>query len=169
MFATAYWWARSFNVVAIKCFTPSLFTTSSTSSHYSFASQTRQSTTSNLCKYFIMNPRHSFFMYPPAIEASVLTMFWIYYFNVFMYLLIGYIHVEDTCLHMSNSSTRWYTKCVRISKIGRGKWIFTSAMLRAMFACSGWNNVLPHASAYITKHIANSHDCLSSSWLSKTA
>ena len=69
-FDSAYWWARSLNTADIRYFAPAPSTTSSTSPYSSSASQTRPSTTSNLCKYYVMNPRHSSLTYPSTIRKN---------------------------------------------------------------------------------------------------
>jgi hypothetical protein len=72
----------------------------------SYASQTRLYTKSNLCKFSITNPMHSFFKYPSTIDDSGCAILQTYAFNVFMYLSTGYIHLLDMGPYMSNSCTK---------------------------------------------------------------
>ncbi len=95
--------------------------TSPTSPSSSLASHIHCFTTSNLCKYLIMNPKHPSHMYPLAIETFGLAILHTYNFKVFMYLFTRYIHLVTTNPHISNSSARWYNKCVMMSKMEGGK------------------------------------------------
>ncbi len=105
--------------------------TSPTSPSSSLASHIHCFTTSNLCKYLIMNPKHPSHMYPLAIETFGLAILHTYNFKVFMYLFTRYIHLVTTNPHISNSSARWYNKCVMMSKMEGGKWISNKVKLIA--------------------------------------
>jgi len=88
-------------------------------------------TTSNPYKYSIMNPKHSSHVYPSTIHAFGLAILCTYNFKVFMYISTKYIHLVAIGPHISNSSIKWYNKCVMMSKKEGGKWISNKAKLTA--------------------------------------
>lgn len=90
------------NLVLAPSSTSPTFPSSSSTSHI------HRFTTSNLCKYLVMDPKHPSRMYPSAIETSGLAILCTYNFKVFMYLSTRYIHLVATGPHISNLSTRWY-------------------------------------------------------------
>jgi hypothetical protein len=74
--------------------------------------------TSNPYKYSIMNPKHSFHVYPSVIQAFGLAILCTYNFK---YLSTKYIHLVAIGPHISNTSIKWYNKCVMMSKKEGGK------------------------------------------------
>jgi hypothetical protein len=74
-------------------------------------------------------PKHSSWIYPSVIVAFGLDIFLFltYYFNIFMCLSMGYIHLMAIGPQKSNSSTKWYIKWVMMSKKNQWKMHFQQA------------------------------------------
>jgi len=64
-------------------------------------------------------------MYLSIIDASGWYGFFTYPFNIFMYLLIGYIHLKNIGPHILISLTRWIIKWTMMSKNEGGKYILS--------------------------------------------
>ncbi len=101
MLVITYWWATSCRAKNIKNFTLAPSDTSQTLFSSSSASHTWYYTTSNLCKYLVMKPRHSSLMYPFVMDSSSFTIFCTQIFKLFMYLSTDYTKMRPSSLWVS--------------------------------------------------------------------
>jgi hypothetical protein len=72
-------------------------------------------------------------MYPLVIEAYGLVILCTYNFKVFMYLSMGYIHLVATSPHISNSSIRWYNKCIKVYALEGGSFSTDAPLLKSPY------------------------------------